>query len=78
MIINPPINVLKLGISLIPNSGNHTQNIPPKTSVKDKRVKSAAGKYFDFEEYKISPVQTKKPCRADSDEFFTEIKILLS
>ena len=40
----PPIMVLVVGISLIPNIGNHTQNIPPKTSVKDNRVRSAAGK----------------------------------
>ena len=67
-----------LGTSFIPKIGSQTQKIPPNTSVSESRVKSVAGKYFDFEEYKISPVQTKKPCRADNDEFFTEIKILLS
>ena len=49
------------GISLIPKSGNQTQKIPPITSVKDKRVSSAAGIAFDPIEYKISPKQTKVP-----------------
>ena len=62
----------------MPNIGNQTQKIPPNTSVSESKVKSVAGKYFDFEEYKISPVQTKNPCKADNEEFFTEIKILLS
>ena len=67
-----------VGTSLIPKIGNQTQNIPPNTSVSERRVKSVAGKYLDFEEYKIKPVQTKNPCKADNDEFFIEIKILLS
>ena len=67
-----------LGISLIPNNGSHTQKIPPKTSVKDKSVSSAAGKYFAFEEYKIRAEQTKNPCNADKEVFFNDIKILLS
>ena len=48
--------VLLVGISLIPKIGIHTQKIPPITSVKDKRVSSAAGKFFDPIEYKIKPV----------------------
>ena len=51
------------GISLIPNNGNHTQNIPPITSVKDNKVNSAAGIAFDPIEYKIKPKQTKVPCK---------------
>ena len=76
--IIPPINVFVLGISFIPNSGSHTQKIPPKTSVSERRVRSAAGKYFAFEEYKISAEQTKNPCNADKEVFFNDIKILLS
>ena len=67
-----------LGISLIPNNGNQTQKIPPKTSVSERSVKSVAGKYLDLEEYKIRPEQTKNPCNADSEEFFKDINILLS
>ena len=52
-----------LGTSLIPNKGNQTQNIPAKTSVRDNKVNSAAGKNFDFKEYNINPEQTKKPCK---------------
>ena len=62
----------------MPNHGSQTQKIPPKTSVSDKRVKSVAGKSFDFIENKMRPVQTKNPCNADSEEFFKEINILLS
>ena len=39
--------VLAVGISLMPNIGNQTQKIPPKTSVKDNRVRSAAGKFLE-------------------------------
>ena len=39
--------VLLSGTSLIPNKGNHTQNIPPITSVKDNKVNSAAGIAFE-------------------------------
>ena len=53
--------VFVVGTSLIPNSGSHTQNIPPTTSVKDSRVNSAAGIALDPIEYKISPRQTKIP-----------------
>ena len=70
--------VLIEGTSLIPNNGNHTQKIPPNTSVSESNVKSVAGKYLDFIENNISPVQTKNPCKAESEEFLAEIKILLS
>ena len=43
----PPIIVLVVGTSFIPKIGNQTQKIPPKTSVKDNKVRSAAGKCFD-------------------------------
>ena len=55
--------VFVVGTSFIPNSGNHTQNIPPTTSVKDSKVSSAAGIAFDPIEYKIKPKQTKVPCK---------------
>ena len=55
--------VLVDGISLIPNNGNHTQKIPPTTSVKDSRVNSAAGIALDPFEYKIKPKQTNVPCK---------------
>ena len=67
-----------LGTSLIPNNGNQTQRIPPKTSVSERSVKSAAGKYFDFVEYKISPKQTKNPCSVESEAFFKDISTVLS
>ncbi len=62
----PPIIVLFVGISLIPNNGNHTQNIPPITSVRDNKVNSAAGIALDPIEYKINPRQTKVPCKENS------------
>ena len=43
----PPIIVLVVGISLIPKIGSQTQKIPPRTSVKDSKVRSAAGRCFD-------------------------------
>ena len=55
--------VLVEGTSLIPNKGNHTQNIPPTTSVKDSKVNSAAGIALDPIEYKIKPKQTNVPCK---------------
>ena len=55
--------VLVDGTSLIPNNGNHTQKIPPTTSVKDSRVNSAAGIALDPIEYKIKPKQTNVPCK---------------
>ena len=39
--------VLGVGTSLIPKIGNQTQKIPPKTSVKDNKVRSAAGKFLE-------------------------------
>ena len=50
------------GTSLIPNNGNHTQKIPPITSVSDNKVNSAAGIALEPTEYKINPKQTKEPC----------------
>ena len=55
--------VFVVGISFIPKSGNHTQNIPPITSVKESKVSSAAGIAFDPIDYKIKPKQTKVPCK---------------
>ena len=78
VIITPPIIVLLLGTSLIPNKGSQTQKIPPKISVSDRRVRSAAGRYFDFAEYKISAEQTINPCSDESEVFFKVIKMLLS
>ena len=49
------------GTSLIPNNGNHTQKIPPITSVRDNKVSSAAGIALEPIEYKISPKQTRTP-----------------
>ena len=45
--IKPPIIVLAVGTSLIPKTGNQTQKMPPKTSVNDNKVRSAAGSFFD-------------------------------
>ena len=47
VIMLPPIIVLVDGISLIPKIGSHTQKIPPKTSVKESNVRSAAGRCFE-------------------------------
>ena len=55
--------VFVVGTSFIPNNGNHTQNIPPITSVKESKVSSVAGIAFDPIEYKIKPKQTKVPCK---------------
>ena len=52
-----------VGTSFMPNNGNHTQNIPPITSVKESKVSSAAGIAFDPIEYNIKPKQTKVPCK---------------
>ena len=59
----PPTIVYVDGTSLIPNNGNHTQNIPPITSVRDNKVSSAAGITFDPIEYKIKPKHTNVPCK---------------
>ena len=58
----PPIIVLALGDSFIPNKGNQTQNIPPMTSVRESKVNSAAGIALEPIEYKINPTQTSVPC----------------
>ena len=63
----PPIIVLVVGISFIPNKGNHTQKIPPITSVSDNKVNSAAGIAFDPIEYKIKPKQTNVPCKENNE-----------
>ena len=63
----PPIIVLVVGISLIPNKGSHTQKIPPITSVRDSKVSSAAGIALDPIEYKIKPKQTKVPWRENNE-----------
>ena len=74
----PPIIVLVVGTSFMPKIGNQTQKIPPKTSVKDNKVRSAAGKFFDPIEYSTIPEQTKVPCKADKDEFLNVVKKLAS
>ena len=74
----PPIMVPCEGISLIPKIGTHTQKIPPMTSVRDKRVSSAAGICLDPIEYKIKPRQTKVPCVAKRAWFFPDDKKLKS
>ena len=61
-------------ISFMPKIGIHTQKIPPITSVKDKRVNSAAGITFDPIEYKIKPKQTIVPCTANKPSFLLEDK----
>ena len=43
----PPIIVLVDGTSFMPKTGSQTQKIPARTSVKDSKVSSAAGKCFD-------------------------------
>ena len=58
--------VLVEGISFMPNRGNHTQKIPPTTSVKDSNVNSAAGIALDPIEYKINPKQTNVPCKENN------------
>ena len=55
--------VFVVGTSFMPNNGNHTQNIPPITSVKESKVSSAAGIAFEPIEYKIKPKQTNVPCK---------------
>ena len=45
--IKPPIIVLVAGTSLMPKIGSQTQKIPPKTSVKDNKVRAAAGKFLE-------------------------------
>ena len=62
------------GISFIPSQGSQTQKIPPITSVKDSKVKSAAGIFFEPIEYSISPIQTIVPCVANKASFFPDDK----
>ena len=50
-----------LGTSLMPKIGSQTHNIPPTTSIKDKRANSAEGRYFAPRLYNIRPAATKKP-----------------
>ena len=57
----PPTIVKESGTSLIPKIGNHTQKIPPITSVKESKVNSAAGIALEPIEYRINPVQTNTP-----------------
>ena len=64
---NPPIIVWVDGISFIPNNGSQTQKIPPITSVRDNKVNSAAGIALEPIEYKISPKQTKTPCKENME-----------
>ena len=61
--------MLAEGISFIPSIGSHTQKIPPTTSVKESKVRSAAGINFDPIEYKIKPKHTKVPCNANKLSF---------
>ena len=62
----------------MPKIGNQTQKIPPKTSVRDSNVRSAAGNFLDPIEYRISPLQTKVPCKAEREEFLNVVKKLSS
>ena len=64
--------VLLDGISFIPKIGIHTQKIPPITSVKDKRVNSAAGIALDPIEYRIKPKHTNVPCNANKPSFLPD------
>ena len=67
IIKNPPIIVFDDGISLTPNKGSHTQNIPPITSVSESNVNSAAAITLDPIEYKINPIETSVPCSENSE-----------
>ena len=71
---NPPIIVLVDGTSFIPKIGNHTQKIPPITSVKDNKVSSAAGIAFEPIEYRIKPAQTSVPCNENKEPLQLEEK----
>ena len=59
-------------ISFIPRIGNHTQKIPPITSVKDNKVNSAAGIVLEPIEYNIKPKHTRTPWKAKRDSFLLE------
>ena len=47
------------GTSFIPKIGNQTQKTPPKTSVNDNKVSSAAGRLFDPIVNKTNPEHTR-------------------
>ena len=66
------------GTSFIPKIGNQTQKTPPKTSVSDNKVSSAAGRLFDPIVNKTNPEHTRKPCNVDNDEFLIFIVKSLS
>ena len=57
------------GVSLMPSQGSQTQNIPPITSVRDNKVKSAAGIFLEPIEYKMRPQQTNVPWVANKASF---------
>ena len=61
--IDPPTMTVKLGTSLIPNTGIHTHKTPPTTSIKDNKVNSAEGKYLAPKLYNIKPQATNEPCK---------------
>ena len=62
VIIKPPINIIKFGISFIPNKGNQAHKMPPTTSRRVKKAKSAEGKYFAPKLKSIKPKEIIKPC----------------
>ena len=66
------------GTSFIPKIGNQTQKTPPKTSVSDNKVSSAAGRLFDPIVNNTNPKHTRKPCKVDNDEFLIFIVKSLS
>ena len=67
-----------VGTSFIPRIGNHTQKIPPITSVNDNKVSSAAGIILDPIEYKIKPKQTRVPWIENNAWFLLDERIALS
>ena len=66
------------GTSFIPKIGNQTQKTPPKTSVSDNKVSSAAGRLFDPIVNNTNPKHTRNPCKVDNDEFLIFIAKSLS
>ena len=76
--MKPPMIVLVVGISLMPKIGTQTQKIPPTTSVKDNKVRSAAGKFLEPIELRIRPEHTKVPCNAEREEFLKVVKTFVS
>ena len=55
IITNPPINVYNPGTSFTPNNGIQHHITPPITSVKDRSINSAAGRYLAPILNKIKP-----------------------